>query len=286
MDVDAHPPLSAGDNQRTAVELLEARHDRLAVDVLAFHHAFGAEAVLAHLEVLHRAGQIGSPLGAQLGCSLGDLALFDEFPDTLQQVDETLSAGVDDAGLLQHRQLVWRVGERGPGPFDAVLQQGADIMHTGRGPFGQFLRKVLEYGRQRAWHGLRHRRPGRFRARRRSPCKTFGRQQMPAPDALTEAMKELRHDGARIAPRSVQGCIGHVIHQLVHAPVGGGLRCLQDGLERERHVGARVAIRHRKDVDPVEVLAALEYVADAGCQRAQQAVGIQVGDGRALVLHA
>ena len=118
-----------------AVELLQAGHDRLAVDVLALHHAFGAKAVLAHLEVLYRPGQIGSPLGAQLGCGLGDLALFDEFPDTLQQVDESLSAGVDDAGLARLRSPIGLdIGARTP--EETAISIAAEIVQQRWGGSG------------------------------------------------------------------------------------------------------------------------------------------------------
>ena len=98
-------------------------------------------------------------------------------------------------------------------------------------------------------------------------------------------MKVLRHDGAGITPRAVQRRIGHVIHQVVDAVVGRRGCRVQDGLEREGHVGAGIAVRNGKNVDAVQVFAALEQVRDAGRQRPQQARGVEIGNGCAASIH-
>ena len=46
--------------------------------------------------------------------------------------------------------------------------------------------------------------------------------------------------------------------------------------ERQRHVGARIAVRDRKDIDTVQELLLAEYAMDAGAQRYRKRVPVKV----------
>ena len=54
---------------------------------------------------------------------------------------------------------------------------------------------------------------------------------------------------------------------------------LVDHLEAERHIGAGVPIRHRKNINPVDVFPASEKVPDRGGQSPHHALGINVSNG-------
>ena len=91
-------------------------------------------------------------------------------------------------------------------------------------------------------------------------------------------MEKLGHDGSRISSRAVQRRIGHVIHQVINALIGGRGGRLKNGLESKGHIGARITIWHRENIDAVQVLPALKHVTNTGRQRTQQTGRIEVGN--------
>ena len=71
VDMNPHPLLPASHDQRTAVELLQAGHHGLAVDMFALQNALGAVPMPADVEFLQRAGQVGFEIGAELPAQPG-----------------------------------------------------------------------------------------------------------------------------------------------------------------------------------------------------------------------
>ena len=72
--------------------------------------------------------------------------------------------------------------------------------------------------------------------------------------ALAHAAQELREDHARVAPGAHQGAVPDGLADLGQA--GPGLDALEladHGFEGQRHVGARVPVGHRVDVQAVDV---------------------------------
>ena len=96
---------------------------------------------------------------------------------------------------------------------------------------------------------------------------------------FTNAVQELGHDGAGISTGAIQCRVSYVVHQVIHTPDPRGRHRFQNGLKRKYHVGAGIAIRHGKHVDPVQVLATLEKMADAGGKCASKPRRIKIGNG-------
>ena len=92
----------ADDEQRVA-ELLELRFERIEIEVVAFDDEDRAVAVLRQLlmdrvdaDLLLPFGRLGQRLAADGGC------------DAAHDLDEAGRAGIDDAGLAEHRQHLAR----------------------------------------------------------------------------------------------------------------------------------------------------------------------------------
>ena len=77
--------------------MLEPRHHRFAINVIAFDHALGAVTVIANIEVFERAGQVGLEIPGRFF----DLTALDKGPDAVEQVHDPLAACIHHAGLFQ-----------------------------------------------------------------------------------------------------------------------------------------------------------------------------------------
>ena len=114
VDVHVHAQLLArsGHDEAGTTEAVECCTHLGAVDGIRRKHALGAPA-------MRRIGvDVGSDHHPDVGgdrlqlASRRDATALDVVVDALEQMQEALRAGIDDAGLAQHRELVRRIGER------------------------------------------------------------------------------------------------------------------------------------------------------------------------------
>src|SRR5699024_9511350 len=125
-------------------------------------------------------------------------------PDALEQVDEALSTGIDHSGLAQDAELLWRGRQRAPRARQAASKKLANVIDAAAGHAQQLVGKILKHGRQRAGYRLGHGRPGRTRARGRNLRQVLAIERLKLPRRLAQALKVLRHDGARVAAGAVE----------------------------------------------------------------------------------
>ena len=144
VDVDLQRARVADDEQRVA-ELLQLRLERVRVEAVALDDEDGAVAVLGQLQVDRvEAGlvrvldrRVGQRLAGERGCDAAD------------DLEEPGAAGVDDAGLLQHRELLRRARERVLAAGDERLKQLG--VPEGRVASGlRLLRQLADHGQHRS----------------------------------------------------------------------------------------------------------------------------------------
>ena len=175
---------------------------------------------------------------------------------------KTAPAGVHDAGAGQHRQLLAGCGRArrrrrpggGPGDRGEIVGAGpaGAVGRRRRPPTAPCPRPARATASYAASVGRRR------SARASSPPAHRGR----AGERVGHAAQDLRHDDAGVAPCAEQRAAGHPPHG-VRRPVSRRARprrrrpALQRRLRRghrEHQVGAGVAVRHRIDVQLVDLV--------------------------------
>jgi hypothetical protein len=196
------------------------------------------------------------------------LAVREPGGHALQQVDEALRAGIDDAREARLFEHALGVGERAPHRFDHGAEQRAEIRRLGLADDAfQFGREIRQHRQQRSLARLRQCVARIGGADPHGGRETGGIEALEMPDAVTDAEQELREDRAGVAARAVERGIRDLRQQLAGVPRRFALERGQHGRERHRHVGAGVAVGHREHVDLVDVVRACEQPVDAGAQR-------------------
>jgi hypothetical protein len=275
VDVDLQRRVVADDEDRVA-DLLQPRHERPGLEVLAGDGEVGAVAVGLAGVLRVRDARRGVVL------QLGRLGAAQGGDDAREDDRHAVAAGVDHARLAEDRQQIGAALDRGLAGDDRALERVGDqaVLVLGRGVaeeaallFGQ-VREVASDRRGHVAHHGEHRALGR-RADRRVGALGGGRERgaeqhgidqlaRAGDQLLGRAADQLGEDHAAVAPRAQQGGAGHGLDDLVAADlvdraalVGGqAVELGEHGLERERHVVARVAVGDREDVEIVDLLAA------------------------------
>ena len=83
-------------------------------------------------------------------------------------------------------------------------------------------------------------------------------------ELVSKAEQELREDGTGVAACAVDRRICGTHQQRAGVSEGLAIERGEHGGQRHRHVGAGVAVGHRKHVDLVDVVGAREQAIDAG----------------------
>ena len=262
MDVYLGFPLGARENQRVA-EFAERLAQLAPVDIDSRHDALGAEAVPG----LQRSarGNDGCFDAQQRQVGFGDdVARTDVLIHAVDEVDESLGAGIHDAGFAQHLQLFLGCRERQSRLLECILEKCGEI--AVRALSAPVVDARGERGDDRengALARVRHRVVGVVAAHgdclregvRREPAEVAGR--------VAHALEELRHNCARIASRAIQQCVGDCRQQGPQVFFVGLLQDRQRSAQGQAQVRSGIAVRHREYVDLVEYFLVVDNAMNA-----------------------
>ena len=162
----------------------------------------------------------------------------DDGCDAADDLEQTGGPGIDDAGLRQHRQHLLC-------PDDAGVAASDDRSQVS--PALGLLGELADRGQHRPLDGLAD---GAVGGVARTPQRAG--QVVGLAEGLGRAPDDLREDHARVPARPHQGGPGHLAGELGAIIALGRLERLDDGSNGEREVRARVAVRHRVDVQVVD----------------------------------
>ena len=202
--------------------------------------------------------------------------------DAGEDHDEAVGAGVDDAGLAQHLELLGRAVDRASSPREQrVLEHLGEqrvllarrwrpassraLAPCGRGARATACGHLPDHGQHRALRRLAHRGVGARRRRGRArPRPAPGRPARPGGVASSSAAPRTiwLQDHAGVAARAHQRRARDRVDDLVaadlvdHLPVEA-VELVEHGAQRQRHVVARVAVGDREHVEVVDLLAPL-----------------------------
>ena len=197
--------------------------------------------------------------------------------DSLQQIHETLGAGVHDARLLEGLHLLRRVLERPLGFLQRVREDHGEVRDVPRAD-RHVLRPVANDRQDRALDRPRDGAVGGLRGGQDGFAEVARRHPRAVREALVETAEELRQDRAGVAPRPAESLVRE---RRAHPPDVALLEPGDPGghlLQRAGEVGAGVAVRDGKDVDLVERLGALPHEVRARDHRPGEPPAVQVRD--------
>ncbi len=246
------------DHEGAVADGRQERLERGLVDGLSGDEQAGAVAV--HGELRRCGGRRRLRGAAPLPRAQGDPRQRDgdvgvhEFGDAgreaAEEHEKPVPAGVDDAGLLQGRQLLGRLLDRHSAGLLDRHEQLVEAQRVGHAL--RRLRHLADHGEHGALDGLLDGAIGAGGAFGESFFEIGRGEVCGAAPHVTEAADDLRQDDARVAARAHERALGD----------GGGygrdafdvalLELFEDGAHGERQVGARVAVRHRIHVEVVD----------------------------------
>ena len=117
--------------------------------------------------------------------------------------------------------------------------------------------------------GPEHRLVRRVRGAPQAGDHVGSRDRLERRERVGEAAEDLREDHAGVPAGTHQRTVPDRLADLLHGGAVGG-QLVDDGFERERHVGAGVAVGHRVDVEAVQLfLVVAQHVAVGGDHAAQ-----------------
>ncbi len=275
VNVEAHARDAPGDHDRVA-EQRRLAPQRVAVDVIPLEQRLGA---IAEEDLLRRPVEDGGP-GVLRG-RLGDRAagrLAKVADDPLEQVDERLGPGVDDAGLLQRRHLSRRLRQGDLRPLQGLGQEFFEVRDIGRA--GRDVpRPVADDRQDRPLDGPRDGLVRRVGRPHDGLAEIARRNARPVGQPLGEPAEELREDRAGVAPRPSHGLVRERARHLAHVPLAQAGDSRGRLLEGRGHVGPRVAVGDRKHVDLVERLGAVGDESRPRDDGTGEAPAVEVSDG-------
>ena len=173
----------------------------------------------------------------------------------LQEDGEAKGTGVDHAVLLEDGQQVGRAGDGLIGLDDDGIERilGRELLLLALVGLG---RDIAQDREDRALDRLTNSLEGDLDGTAEGEGDVGGRDGLVGRDkALGHATQDLRGDNARVAAGAHEGAVGDGARDGLHVGVGGKRReLLGHRGERERHVGAGVAIGYGEDVKLVDLL--------------------------------
>ncbi len=267
--VDVHVDLDGAlvsDDESAVPERREEGLERLAVDGRPGEQQARAVAVLGELAGLfddhtslrrHRRGH-GSDGGTsgQAGAG-GDPPAADKVVDARgkppEEHEKAIAAGVHDPGLLQGRQLRGRVLDRDPA---GLLDGSQQVLESEAVRHRLCRRRHLADDREHgAFDGLLDRPVGGVLSLHHRLLEHGRVERVGLPPHVADATDDLGQDDARVATRAHERPLGD---RGGHRRDVGHIALLEffhHGAHGERHVGPRVAVRDRVDVEVVDELA-------------------------------
>ena len=173
----------------------------------------------------------------------------------LEEGGKAIGTGVDHAVLLEDGQEVGRAGHGLVGLHDERLEGLGDghLLLLGAVCAG---RHVADDGEDGALDRLAHGLEGHLHAVAQGRGHVGrGHGVMRGDEALGQAAQNLARNDAGVAARAHERAVRDGLGHIGHRGVGGQrLDLLHDGPQRERHVGAGVAVGHGEDVELVDLL--------------------------------
>ena len=273
VDVDPDEVLVA-DDQRRVAHPGDGVADLVHVHALALDEELGAvaPALLRQLQVALRRRRPAAR--RRRGGRCLRLRLLDRLEEALEDHLEAEAAGVDDARLAQDGELRRRVvgrrlGRLAGGPDDRVDAR----LGIGRGRLGRLARLPGD-GEDRALGRLDDRPVGRVGGLLERVGKLGRRQLRLSLDVLGEAPEDLREDDPGVAPGAHQAAVGGERGDLADLLRLRLADVLHRRLQREQHVGPGVAVRHREDVEAVDLLLVGAEPAEAAQQGALEELAV------------
>ena len=265
------------DHQRRLAMPLDFVADLVHRQLLAVDHELGA-VTPAGGGRLHgfRPGVLsGGPLEGRDGLSAHP---FEEpFEDQL----ETEPTSVDNPRLFQDRQL-FRCPLHGAGR--GLTRRAHHLGEvTGFGGLCLGARRRLPGHRQHGALGrLDHRSIGVLRALPDGSRQTLGIDRALRADPDADSPQNLRKDDARVAPGPHQGAVGGPPDHDGEIGIIELADVFDGGLEGEQHVGPRVAVRHGKDIEGIDLVTIEREPGQRTqqCLLEQPAIALRDGHGR------
>ena len=184
----------------------------------------------------------------------------------IAHVDEQKSApaGIHHAGLGQRGQHLLRLFEDGVAGGQNVGKQRVVILRGTLGLLDRLLGDNARHGEDGAFLGLHDRLIGRFRAALERLGELHGRDPFDALQRARKAAVELRGDHAAVAARAAQRALGKRGGRLARAEVFLLIDLLGGGGHGQAHIGARITVRHGKNVQGIHRFTVLFQQGRAG----------------------
>ena len=248
VDVDFESLVVLADDERIADAVEEAAERLNAASALA-DDEHGVEREGDVLFVEH--GKIGLLLCILFG-ELGALLAAQGAEHTAENQQEALAARVDDAGLFENGVHVSRLRERDLALGDGLLDDVLDaVVLLGRvhGALGSETRN----GQDRALGGLHHGviRRGDTLLKRGGKRRAVGL--FAALELLGDAAEEKRQNDAGVAARAAQQRRSRRIRRLCKRRLAQLRQLVHRRRHGHRHIRARIAVRHRENVQLVDL---------------------------------
>ena len=165
------------------------------------------------------------------------------------------SAGVHHTRLLQRGQHVRRALEDRLAALEDNGHQRIVIVWILLRLLHSILGNDAGHGQDGALLGLHHSLVGHFRALLQRLGELHGGDLLHAAQGLGKAAEQLGGNHAGVAPRAAQRALGQGVGRLVSAQEFLAADLSSGALHGQGHIGARVAVRHRENVQGVHSLA-------------------------------
>ena len=218
---------------------------------------FGA---ILELDLLHRIVIILKFEGrraADVGGGILDLFAVKGCAPALEHGQQTLSAGIDHARLLERREHVRSLFQNGLTAADDLIQQLGQVARMLDHIAAGILRDHADDGQDGALLRLHNGLVRRLRAGLKPLRERFRVDGLRPVDAARKAAQNLGEDDAGVAARALERAAGGHAEQLAGARLVQRRNLLDGGFHRQGHIGARVAVRHGENVQRVNRLAVL-----------------------------
>ena len=194
---------------------------------------------------------------------------------SVEQQDDADAAGVHDSGLLEHGELVRRRGQRRRRSRPGGLQDLDEIGAARRRGRGRRLRRGPHDGEDGAFDRTGDGAVGAGGRPLQGGGHGGGAAARVGAEGIGDASQDLGEDDAGIAPRSHERSVGDGPGDRLEAGLAPLVELEDHRLQGEGHVGPRVAVGHRVDVEAVDQLLVRPEGVAVGDHGRRQVIGPQ-----------